>query len=140
MKTAIFNFLVLQAIVWALVFSSDYSSDNQKVQYASLTDTWEVIKVGDSSNPQFVLHYPTFNKLTLNSDGTYIRLKDDKTLEEGRWELNDGRTRLTLYYNGLVKKFEILKMPNSDSETFVIKEYLDFPNSESDLKYELERM
>ena len=140
MKTAIFNFLVLQVVVWALVFSTDQNDNNQEVKHASLTDTWEVVKVGDVTNPQYVLHFPTFNKLTLNSDGTYIRLQDDETLEEGNWELNRARTRLTLHYNDISKKFEIVKLPNSNSETFIIKEYIDNQNEQSDIKYELARM
>ena len=139
MKTTIFNFLVLQVVVWALVFSSD-NNDSNKVQHASLTDTWEVVKVADVNNPQFVLHYPTFNKLTLNNDGTYLRLKDDETLEEGKWEIDRSRTRLTLIHNDHTKKYEIVKMPNANSETFIIKEYINTPDKQSDIKYELARM
>ncbi|MCG8307916.1 MAG: copper resistance protein NlpE [Cytophagales bacterium] len=140
MKTAIFNFLVLQVIVWALVFSSDQSDSPQKVKHASLTDTWEVVKIANNEDPQFVLHYPTFNKLTLNNDGSYIRVKNDETLEEGHWDINNAKTRLTLRNNDKVRKYEIVKMPNANSETFIIKEYINTPYKKRDIKYELTRM
>ena len=140
MKTAFFNFLVLQVIVWAFVFSSGQTDGSGTVNHASLTHTWEVVKVANNEDAKFILHYPTFNKLTLNGDGSYIRLKDDETLEEGYWDINESKSRLTLKNESETKKFVIVKMPNSNSETFIIKEYLNEKNSPSNLKYELARM
>jgi len=140
MKTAIFNFLVLQVIVWAFVFSSGQTDGSDAVNHASLTHTWEVVKIANNEDAQFILHYPTFNKLTLNGDGSYIRLKDDENLEEGYWNINESQSQLTLKNEIETKKFVIVKMPNSNSETFIIKEYLNETNSHNNIKYELARM
>ena len=109
MKTAIFNFLVLQVVVWAFVFSADENSDAQQVQYASLSDTWVVAHVGDNSSKEVIAHYPTFNKLTLNFNGTYIRLRDDETIEEGSWKINKEKTKLTLFTASGSQDYEIVE-------------------------------
>ena len=72
MKTAIFNFFVFQIVVWAIVFSGNNSGQTNEVNYASISDTWEVVRVDENNDQSVVLHYPSFYKLTLNSDGTYI--------------------------------------------------------------------
>ena len=140
MKTAIFNFLVLQIVVWAIVFSSNISGETSEVNYASISDTWEVVKVGENSNQEVVLHYPTFYKLTLNIDGTYIRLKNDETIENGNWKLNRSKSMLTLMNKMETKKYEIVQLPNSNSESFIIKENVKDINSKQKLKYQLTRM
>lgn len=140
MKTAIFNFLVLQVVIWAIVFSSNINGQNDKVNYASISDTWEVVKVGESSKQDVVLHYPTFNKLTLNSDGTYIRIKNNETPENGNWKLNWSKSMLTLLNDSEVKKYEIVQLPNSNSESFIIKEKVEDISSNQKVKYELVRM
>ena len=140
MKTAIFNFLVLQIVVWAIVFSSNISGETSEVNYASISDTWEVVKVGENSNQEVVLHYPTFYKLTLNIDGTYIRLKNDETIENGNCKLNRSKSMLTLMNKMETKKYEIVQLPNSNSESFIIKENVKDINSKQKLKYQLTRM
>ena len=138
MKTTIFNFLVLQVVIWAFVFKSNDNSSNE-VKYASVTDTWEVAKIG-SSNSGSVLHYPSFNTLTLNPDGTYIRLKADEEIETGSWEINKFHSKLILKNAENSKKYEIVQLPDSDEESFIIKEYIVISNINSDIKYELTRM
>jgi len=140
MKTAIFNFLVLQVVVWAFVFSANESNEPQQVNYASLSDTWEVAQVGDNSSGNVFMHYPTFNKLTLNLNGTFIRLRDDETIEEGTWKIDDEKTRLTLFTDIGIQNFEIIQMPSVHSESFIIKESIVAANAHSDIRYELTRL
>jgi hypothetical protein len=139
MKATIFNFLVLQAVIWSIVFSSKFVTQTDEVNYASISDTWEVVKIGESSNPGVVLHYPTFYKLTLNIDGTYIRLKNDETLEEGEWNLNKTKSILSLKNEEGTKNYEIIQLPNSDTESFIIKEHVVDINSIHKIEYELAR-
>ena len=108
MKTTIFNFLVLQVTVWAVVFTSSLNEQNSDVNHASISDTWEVVNVGKNINQDMVLHYPTFNKLTLNIDGSYIRLRDDETLETGKWSIDTSKSLLTLTNESETQKFEII--------------------------------
>jgi len=140
MKTAIFNFFVLQAVVWALVFSGGEVGDSEQVQYASLTDTWEVAQLSENGKNEVFAHYPSFNKLTLNINGTFVRLRDDETLEEGSWTINPEKTKLSLFTESGVQKFDIVELPSSDSESFIIKEDLVEANSKSNIKYELTRL
>lgn len=140
MKTAIFNFLVLQVVIWAIVFSNNISGQNGDVNYASISDTWEVVKIGENGSQDVVLHYPTFYKLTLNNDGTYIRIKNDETLENGKWKLNWSKSMLTLFNDIETEKYEIVQLPDSNSESFIIKENVKNTNSQHNVKYELTRM
>ena len=139
MKTTIFNFLVLQVTVWAVVFSSSLNEQNSDVNHASISDTWEVVNVGKNINQDMVLHYPTFNKLTLNIDGSYIRLRDDETLETGKWSIDTSKSLLTLTNESETQKFEIIQLPNSNSKSFIIKENVKGLNTKYDIKYELTR-
>lgn len=140
MKVSIFNFFVLQAIIWSIVFSNKIGNQSNEVNYASISDTWEVVKIGKNDIPGVVFHYPTFYKLTLNIDGTYIRLKNDETFEEGEWTLNKTKTILSLRTEKETKNFEIIQMPNSDSESFIIKENIIDINSIHNIEYELTRL
>ena len=140
MKTAIFNFLVLQVVVWAFVFSADENTDAKQVQYASLSDTWVVAHVGDSSAEEVIAHYPTFNKLTLNHNGTYVRLGDDETIEEGSWKINKEKTKLTLFTASGSQDYEIVELPKTNSESFIIKDRHATANVQTDIKYELTRL
>ena len=139
MKTTIFNFLVLQVVVWSVVFSSSINVQKNEVNYASISDTWEVVNVGKNVSHERVLHYPTFNKLTLNLDGSYIRLRDDETLESGKWSLDASKSKLTLSNESETQKFEIIQLPNSNSKSFIIKENVNDSNVKYDIKYELTR-
>ena len=139
MKTAIFNFLVLQVTVWAVVFSSSLNEQNSDVNHASISDTWEVVNVGKNVNYERVLHYPTFNKLTLNNDGSYVRLRDDETLETGKWNLDTSKSVLTLDNESESQTFEIIQLPNSSSKSFIIKENVNDSNAKYNIKYELTR-
>ena len=139
MKTTIFNFLVLQVVIWAFVFKSNDNSSTE-LKYASVTDTWEVAKIGSNKSGP-VLHYPSFNKLTLNPDGTYIRLKTNGTIESGNWEINKLRSKLILKNGEVSKHYEIVHLPDTEEESFIIKEYIEISNINSDIiKYELNRI
>lgn len=140
MKTAIFNFLILQIVIWTFVFSSSERPVSTNISYASISDTWEVVKVDNSDNNDVVMHYPTFNKLTLNADGTYLRLKDAETLETGKWKINDEKSQLSLTNESEVKKYEIVQLPSLTTESFIIKEYKSNSSKGVDLKYELTRI
>lgn len=139
MKTAIFNFLVLQAVIWAFVFSTDMSDSSQEVNYASISDTWEVVNLGDNNEPGIILHYPSFNKLTLNIDGTYVRIQNNKAKEEGKWILDESNSVLTLINEWEVKKYEIIQLPSDNSKSFIIKEEVNTDNTKVGIKYELIR-
>lgn len=139
MKTAIFNFLVLQVVVWTLVFSSSINEKTSEVNYATISDTWEVVNIGENINQDVVMHYPTFNKLTLNIDGSYVRLRDDETLESGKWSIDTSRSQLILMNESETRKFEIIQLPNSGSKSFIIKENVKGLNAKYDIKYELTR-
>lgn len=140
MKTAIFNFLILQIVIWTFVFSSGERPESSDISYASISDTWEVVKVDNSESNDVVMHYPTFNKLTLNPDGTYLRLKDDETLETGNWKINDEQSQLNLTNESEVKKYEIVQLPSLTTESFIIKEFKSNSSKGVDLKYELTRI
>ena len=140
MKTAIFNFLILQIVIWTFVFSSGERPESSDISYASISDTWEVVKVDNGENNEVVMHYPTFNKLTLNPDGTYLRLKDDETLETGNWKINDEKSQLNLINESEVKKYEIVQLPSLTTESFIIKEFKSNSSKSVDLKYELTRI
>ena len=140
MKAAIFNFFVFQIVVWAIVFSGSNNGQTNEVNYASISDTWEVVRVDENNDQSVVLHYPSFYKLTLNSDGTYIRLKNDETFEEGKWNLNKPKSILTLTNEVEAKQYEIIQLPNSDSESFIIKENVSNVSTKLDIKYELTRI
>ena len=139
MKRAIFNFLVLQIVIWAFVFNSEDEAKSS-LKHASVTDTWEVVKIGKGSSNGQVLHYPTFNKLTLNSDGSYVRLKDDETIENGFWVISENKTQLTLRSGELVKSYEIIQMPAENAESFIIKEQVKNNLLSGNIKYELTRI
>ena len=140
MKAAIFNFFVFQVVVWAIVFSGNNNGQTDEVNYASISDTWEVVRVDENNDQSVVLHYPSFYKLTLNSDGTYIRLKNDETFEEGKWNLNKPKSILTLTNEVEAKQYEIIQLPNLNSESFIIKENVRNVRSKFDVKYELTRI
>ncbi len=140
MKTAIFNFLVLQAVVWAFIFSADNGQSADEINYASISDTWEVVKVAEPNTQNVVLHYPTFNKLTLNMDGTYRRLIDDETIEIGNWTMDANETSLILKGQNGQTEYEIIQMPYSSSESFIIKENNSGMDSMLDIQYQLNRM
>jgi len=140
MKTAIFNFLVLQVVIWAFVFSGNMGSQSSEVNYALISDSWEVANIGQDNENDVVLHYPSFNQLTLNLDGTYLRIGSDETIERGRWAIDSEKSLLTLSNDNESKSFDIIQLPNSDKESFIIKENAKHLSSNMDLQYELIRI
>jgi hypothetical protein len=140
MKATIFNFFVLQAVVWAIVFSGGLGESDNAVNYAIISDTWKVANVGTSYNSEVILQYPAFNKLTLNIDGTYIRVKKDKTQERGNWALDKSKTMLVLSNETEIKQYEIIQLPDTNAQSFIIKEKGEELNSRNNLEYELTRM
>ncbi len=139
MKRALFNFFVLQLIVWAIVFY-DGSENNNEINHASISDTWKVVKVGDQKKKSFVLHYPTFQRLTLNDNGSFIRVQSDEQIEKGNWYLNKTKTKLTLMHEGGVKEYDIIQLPVENSQSFIIKENIADASSSMDIEYELNRL
>lgn len=140
MKATIFNFLVLQVVVWAIVFSGGLGESDNAVNYAIISDTWKVANVGTSYDSEVILQYPAFNKLTLNIDGTYIRVKKDKTQERGNWALDKSKTMLVLSNETEIKQYEIIQLPDTNAQSFIIKEKGEELNSMNNLEYELTRM
>lgn len=140
MKIALFNFLVLQVIVWSIVFSPGLEGDDPSVNYASISDTWRVVEVADDSSQDVVMHYPTFHKLTLNMDGSYIRLKNAGTIETGSWSINEEKSILVLKNNEEELKYDIVQAPGPKSETFVIVEKIHKSQPDLNIKYKLTRM
>jgi hypothetical protein len=139
MKRALFNFFILQLVVWAVVFY-DNSNNVEGIKHATISDTWEVAKIGDQSETSFVLHYPTFQKLTLNENGSFVRVKNDEQVESGSWYLNKSKTKLTLMHAGGIKEYDILQLPVESSQSFIIKENIADASTSLDIKYELTRM
>jgi hypothetical protein len=121
MKWSLFNFFVLQLVVWSIIFY-DGSGDDEGINQASISDTWAVAKVGNQTESSFVLHYPTFQKLTLNENGSFVRVKNDQRVERGNWYLNRSKTKLTLMHEGGIKEYDILQLPIESSQSFIIKE------------------
>lgn len=139
MKRSLFNFLVLQLIIWSVVFYEGTASEDS-VNYAAISDTWEVAKVGDQKDKSFVLHYPTFQKLTLEDNGSFVRVINDEEVEKGDWQLNDDKTKLTLLHEGGVEEYEIIQLPIETSQSFIIKENIETVPSLQNIEYELTRM
>ena len=141
MKTTIFNFIVLQVVVWAYVFSSGENSNPQQVNYAAISDTWEVAQLEDNQSQGVYIHYPSFNKLVLNLNGTYVRQINDETLEAGSWKIDEENSTLTLVNKVGIQQFDIVQLPSSSSESFIIKENIaEANNSQGNIRYELTRM
>ena len=139
MKRALFNFFVLQLIVWAIVFY-DGSENNNQLNHASISDTWKVVKAGDQQEKSFVLHYPSFQKLTLNENGSFVRVQSDERIEKGNWYLNKTKTKLTLMHQGSIKEYDIIQLPIENSQSFIIKENVADASSSMDIEYELNRL
>lgn len=140
MKTTIFNFLVLQVIVWAIVFSSGFSEDGTEINYAFISDTWQVANVGEKYEKDLVLQYPTFNKLTLNIDGTYVRVRNDDSKEQGSWTIDRSKSVLLLSNESEIKKYEIIQLPEANAQSFIIKEKGAERDANNNLEYELTRL
>ncbi|NJN25284.1 MAG: hypothetical protein HC819_04545 [Cyclobacteriaceae bacterium] len=138
MKSTIFNFMVLQAVVWAIIFS-DHDFNKDTVNNAMISDTWEVVNV-DKSKEELALHHPSFHKLTLNIDGTYQRTQNDGQLEEGSWSLDKGNSLLFLSTVTGVKKYEIVQLPEEGSQLFIIREQWATAGTRADIKLELNRL
>jgi hypothetical protein len=139
MKRAIFNFFVLQVIIWAVVFY-DGSQNSENINHASISDTWEVVSFGDHSDNSFVLHYPTFQKLTLNENGTFQRVRSNEEIENGSWFLNGNETTLTLMHESGREEYEIVQLPIQSSQSFIIKENIVDTSNPLDIEYELNRL
>jgi hypothetical protein len=99
-----------------------------------------VAKIGDQSNTSFVLHYPTFQKLTLNENGSFVRVKSDEMIEKGSWFLNKNKTKLTLMHERGVMEYDIIQLPIESSQSFIIKENIAQASTQLDIEYELTRM
>jgi hypothetical protein len=140
MKTTIFNFLVLQVIVWAIVFSGGIGSETKEVNYAIISDSWQVAKVGEKNSENLHLQHPSFNKLTLNIDGSYLRVRNDESLESGSWNISNSNSILLLSNESGIRKYDIIQLPESTTQSFIIKDKGEAFNSKDDLEYELTRM
>jgi len=140
MKGAIFNFLVLQVVVWAFVFSTNEKNSSDEINYASISDTWSVNEIANEKSDEVILHYPSFNHLTLNQDGTYYRMIDDRLLEEGNWNIDEDASKLTLINSKKIKHYDIIQFPKATSESFIIKERMKKPDTAGIIKYELTRI
>lgn len=67
-------------------------------------------------------------------------MKNDETFEEGEWNLNKEKSILSLNNGEGTKNYEIIQLPNSDSESFIIKENVIDINSIRKIEYELTRL
>jgi hypothetical protein len=139
MKRALFNFFVLQLVVWAIVFY-DGSNDKEGINHSTISATWSVAKVANQNQKSFVLHYPTFQKLTLNDNGSFVRVKSDEEVEKGSWYLNRSKTKLTLMHEGGIKEYDIIQLPVETSQSFIIKENVLEASVPQNIEYELTRL
>jgi len=119
MRATIIGFVLLQVVVWSIVFSGEENIAGNF--YENLSDTWEVVNVNQQAQGEVILHYPTFNRLTLNSDGNFIRFTVDGYTEEGTWRVNKENTHLILDTGTKLEKYEIIQMPDQSSNVFIIK-------------------
>lgn len=140
MKTSIFNFLVLQVVVWTIVFSNNTNSRQNDIQHSSFSDTWEAINIEKYNGHFEASHYPIFFKLTLNNDGSYIRTTKDEKIEDGKWNINKSKSKLILVNDFETIKYDIVKLPHPDSETFIIKENTWDYSQKQFVEYRLSRM
>ena len=140
MKGAIFNFLVLQIVVWAFVFSTNEKNSTDELRYASISDTWSVNEMVEENTSEVILHYPSFNQLTLNQDGTYSRKINNAISEVGNWNVDEDASRLTLMNSKEIKHYDIIQFPYKSSESFIIKERVTKFDTAGIIKYELTRI
>lgn len=109
--------------------------------YESLSDTWEVVGNIKPAEGEVLLHYPSFNKLSLNSDGTYIRFNiGGEGAERGMWKINKEKTHLILDTGFGFEKYEIIQLPDQYSNVFVIKEQIHKDSQPIELEYKLTRL
>ena len=138
MRTTVIGFVLLQIIVWSIVFSGEENlSENF---YENLSDTWQVVNYPEPSQGEIKLHYPTFNRLTLMSDGNFSRLTLDGYQEEGRWRINEANTHLILDKGKTLEKYEIIQLPDEMNNVFVIKEQVNQNSNQRDLEVKLTRL
>ena len=121
MRATIIGFVLLQIVVWSIVFREDYAAYNSNINQ-QLADTWEVVDVNNQAQGDVIMHFPTFNKLTLNNDGTFIRFKLDGSLEQGDWSTDTAESQLILDTGLKLEKYDIIQHPSKNSNVFVIKE------------------
>jgi len=132
MKRSIFNFFVLQLIIWSVVFY-DQSEDNDSINYSSISDTWKVVYPSEKNQQNSILD--EFHQLTLKEDGSFQKFSGD-VLHKGNWYLNDEKNQLTLMSDGGVWKYDIIQLPLKFSETLIIAERV----ADATTKYELNRL
>jgi hypothetical protein len=138
MKTAVFNFFVLQIVIWSIVF---YDGNNiNEVNQAAISDTWQVSETGEQSANSFILHYPTFQKLTLHENGVFERAQGDDQVEVGNWHLTKDQSKLILVHFGQVSEYEIIQFPTKLSQAFVIKEKISEVPTQFEVQYKLTRL
>lgn len=140
MKATIVGFILLQLTVWTIVFQKEEDVVSSNF-YESLSDTWEVVENVKPAEGEVLLHYPTFNKLSLNSDGTYIRFNiDGEGAERGMWKINKEKTHLILDTGFGLEKYEIIQLPDDYNNLFVIKERINKDSQPIELEYKLTRL
>ena len=138
MRATVIGFVLLQIVVWSIIFSGE---DNLTGNfYEDLSDTWEVVNVNQQAQGEVLLHYPTFNRLTLNSDGNFIRETIDGSYEEGNWRVNKENTHLILDTGNKLEKYEIIQMPDQQSNVFIIKGQANSGNTKPGNEVKLTRL
>ncbi|GEM_PF-2839604 len=138
MRATIIGFVLLQIIVWSIVFSGEENLAGNF--YEDLSDTWEVVNVNQQAQGEVMLHYPTFNRLTLNSNGDFLRDRIDGSQEEGTWRINRENTHLILDTGKRLEKYEIIQMPDQASNVFIIKEPANNNSSQTNQEVKLTRL
>jgi len=139
MRRTIIGFVLLQVAVWYVVFKDEQNPVSANF-YEGLSDTWEVVNVNNQAKGEVLYHYPTFRKLTLNSDGSYIRMKLDGAMEQGKWHINEAQTHIVLNTGMKVEKFEIIQLPSDNDHILVIKEFLNKELENNEFEYKLSRL
>lgn len=105
-----------------------------------MTDTWEVTNISQQADNNVVLHYPTFNKLTLNADGTFERLRYDGSTENGEWYVDDQNSQLTLSSATSMEEYQIIQLPTDKKNLFIIKEFMGKSKEKKEYEYRLTRL
>ncbi len=119
MKRALFNFFVLQLMVWAFVFY-DGSSSETGLNLSEFPITLQPSRVVENSAAQASAFAGSKLRIALKENGSFVLKTDENQSEAGNWFINKSKTKLTLIYKNGVREYNIIQLPHDSSETLII--------------------
>ncbi|HBH22054.1 MAG TPA: hypothetical protein DDY13_01390 [Cytophagales bacterium] len=118
MRLNFIGFLLLQILLWSIVFSDEKNSFGSD-QYENIADTWRVVDYG---NPLTISNSnEAFYQLILNEDGTFMRKDQKGTTTAGIWSLDPRHNALVLSYSQAKEKYRIVQLPKSEFDHLVLQ-------------------